>query len=155
MFLQELLCSKSTTQTNQGFWWDCWTRCFNSSKYALKTWLKNILLCLCVLLSRFWVVNSHLVLIQVHFILYLFWKKCFLKKLLILVNCFELSIYWKVFVQRLVTTLSFLSSWLVETTNWIALSVFQRFWKKLCFLLSFLWDKNVENEALMPPNLCR
>ena len=44
-------------------------------------------MCLCVLFSKFWVVNSHIVLIQIHLILSLFWKKCFLK---CCVNCSQL-----------------------------------------------------------------
>jgi len=51
--------------------------------------LKNLLLCVCVLSSSFWLVNSHLVLIQAHLTLNLFWNKCFLKSWEILVSCFS------------------------------------------------------------------
>ena len=83
--------------------------------------MKNMLQCLCVLFSRFWVVNSHILLIQAHLTLYPFWKKCFLKVVWILVSYFVLSISWKSCCSRSCDNINFFiqlicrNNWLIDT----------------------------------------
>jgi len=73
---------------------------------------------MCVLSSNFWLVNSHLVVIQTHFTLYLLENKCFLKS-------FEI-----------------LTCGIVETTGCLTLGGFQNDLEKLCFVLCLLSNWN-------------